>query len=257
MNPREVLGVGSDASPADIKSAYRKLAMKHHPDKGGDPAEFQKIQEAYDALTKPKAAGPQPGGFTDEDHPFRRHGFAWAFRNGNGEFWGGPQQNTDFNVQAAISLEQAYTGCELSVTINDRVITIRVPAGVQHGQRLILEGEGGREFSELPAGNLNVIIMVRPHPQFQLGGRDLLTVKELDVLDMLTGCDLEVMTLMGDRLTVTVPPGSKPTTRLRIPGKGMPIQNSNEFGSLFVALNPLFPNMTPEQIEKLREVKNA
>jgi DnaJ-class molecular chaperone len=258
LNPHSVLGVASDATPEQVKAAYRKLAMKHHPDKGGDIAEFQKIQEAYDAINKPKAQQNQQ---REQEHPFRRSGFAWHFAQGGSpeDFWGGPRErrNTDYTMQAAITLEQAYEGTQLSITINDRVITINVPRGVQHGQRLSVQSEGSREHADLPPGHLHIVIGIRQHPVFQSNGPDLLTVKDVDVLDMLMGCEIEITGLSGDKIKVTVPVNSKPSTRLRIPGKGMPIQHSDTdaHGALFIVLNPMFPNLSPEEIDRLNKVR--
>jgi DnaJ-class molecular chaperone len=245
-----VLGVEKGATPEQIKSAYRKLAMKHHPDKGGKIEEFQKIQEAYDALTKPQTQQADPMA----DHPFRDHPFAWHFSRD--EFWTPPRRNSDFTVQAGITLEQAYTGCELSATINGKVITIAVPAGVVHGQRLAITGEGGTQYGDLPAGDLIVVVMIGQHPIFQPDHNDLYMAREIDVLEMLTGGEIEVETLMGERLTVQVPSCSKPSTRLRLPEKGMPKQGGGH-GSLYIILNPIFPNLTEAQIEKLREIRKA
>lgn len=259
MTPHEILGVAPDADAATIKSAYRKLAMKYHPDRNGDSPEslekFREVQEAYDKLTKPQAQHRQGSYGGHSSNPFDGHpfgpGFTWNFWEQH------PRTNMDFQARARITLEQAFHGAQLSVSINGEVITIAVPPGVQHGQILTVEGKGSREIADLPPGNLQVIILIAQHAKFQFSGSDLLYVHNIDVLDMMTGCQVDVETISGETLSVTVPAGSTPQTRLRVPGKGMPVQGGTARGALFVQLNPLFPNLTPEQIEKLREIRKA
>ena len=91
----EVLGLDKGASEADIKKAYRKLAMKHHPDKGGDPEQFKKIQAAYDLLSDPEKRGnfdrfgtAEPQGFGNQG-PFPADIFSQMFGN-----FGGPRGPT-------------------------------------------------------------------------------------------------------------------------------------------------------------------
>lgn len=248
MTPSEVLGVAKDATPEQIKSAYRKLAMKHHPDKGGDISEFQKIQEAYDTLTKPK----QNNDPNLHGNPFA--GFEWAFSQGG--FRPQKPKNSDYQTQAPISLEDAYNGTTLSITLSaDKIITVKVPKGVQHGQVLIVEGEGSSERANLPPGNLQVIILIRPHSVFQFSGTDLLTVKDIDAIDLMIGCEIDLTAISGEKLTVTVPAGSSQRTRLRLNGKGMPI-GETDHGALFIQINPVFPVLTGDQIEKLKAIKN-
>ncbi len=258
MTPHEILGVAPDADAAAIKSAYRKLAMKYHPDRNGDSPEslekFREVQEAYDMLTKPQAQHRQGSYGGSQNHPFGGPfgpGFTWNFWEQQ------PRANMDFQARARITLEQAFSGTQLSMSINDEVITIAVPPGAQNGQILTVEGRGSREIPDLPPGNLQVIILIAQHPKFQFSGPDLLLVHNIDVLAMMTGCQIDVETISGETLSVTIPAGSTPQTRLRIPEKGMPLQGGSGRGAMFIHLNPLFPNLTPEQIEKLREVRKA
>jgi DnaJ-class molecular chaperone len=118
----EVLGLTKDASPDDVKKAYRKLAREHHPDKGGDPEKFKKVQEAYEVLSDPQkrqnfdqfgtAEGPPPGmpGFPQDI-------FAQMF---GGAFGGsqGPPKCRNFEHELKISLEDAYRGITKNLRVN-------------------------------------------------------------------------------------------------------------------------------------------
>lgn len=259
MNPYQVLGVEQGASKEDIKAAYRKMAMEHHPDRNQDSPEslekFREVQEAYDTLTKPQQNNQQQH-HQQGRHPFEDGHFAWSFGQQGGRWWqGGPQTPTNHDLQALsrITLEQAYQGTELSVSINNKIITISVPRGAQHGQRLRVEGEGGRDIADQPPGDLYIIIEIVPHNEFQYGGANLQKGIDIDVLDLITGCEIEVTTISGEKVKVNVPKGTPVNTKLRVKGKGMPYLD--RYGDLFLAITPIVPNMTDEQVEKIRELR--
>lgn len=136
MNPRQVLGVSNDASMDDIKKAFKKLAVQHHPDKGGDPAKFKEINNAYLALTKGDTQ-PHPGEFHDMFNVF--HQFHHQF-----------QQNRAFRrmVEVRVSLEDAYKNKEVNIQgqkvnipagtplfseirVNDQLVMILKPQSIQ------------------------------------------------------------------------------------------------------------------------------
>jgi len=120
----EVLGLDKGASDADIKKAYRKLAMKHHPDKGGDPEQFKKIQAAYDLLSDPEKRGnfdrfgtAEPQGFGNQG-PFPADIFSQMFGNFGGPR--GPTRRANHDHELKISFEESYRGTtrKMMVTLN-------------------------------------------------------------------------------------------------------------------------------------------
>lgn len=252
MNPHSVLGVASGATPEEIKSAYRKLAMTHHPDRNGGTDEaarkFQEIQSAYDMLRqdKPKNQGnPQPNMHANMhmhdvfDHFFNRQ------RSGN----------PTLQAHCQISLEQAFSGCTVSFNINGRTVAVDLPAGIDSGQMVTVSGAAGQPDPNYPAGDLHVGVIMQPHARFQRHGMTLLTRVKIGLLDLITGCEMTVQSLTGETLKLTVPENSAPTSVLTIKGQGMPVVNSPQRGDLAVAFEVEYPSFTPQQLKTLRKMK--
>ncbi len=249
MSPWEILGVERNSSPEDIKLAYRKLARIHHPDKNGGSDEslkkFQQIQEAYDAI-KDGGQHNQNQNFDDFAHHFSNFGFGgFGFR----------PKNADYQVHASITLEQAYKGTTLSISVGEKVITVNVPAGSDSGYNFRIENEGSRDNPQLPPGHLLVMVIVDKHGVFQREQEHLHVMMEIDAIDLMLGCTKNVTTLTGEELAMTIPECSG-VTKMRLAGKGMPVMHSNQFGDLYVHLRPVFPKtLTAKQKKALRSAK--
>jgi curved DNA-binding protein len=258
MTDHEILGVEADASPDQIKSAYRKLAKAHHPDRnGGSPeseAKFKQITQAYENLsgkTKQRQTQQQsdhdPFGFGF--NPFTDFGFAF---NGGGFR---PPRNPDYNVTATITLESAFNGCDITVDLpmEQQTIKVEIPAGVEEGQRIVIEGRGSQQISDIPAGNLFVFIRIIPNRQFQRIGANLVTTAKVDLWAMLSGTEIEVPGIDGAILKVDVPANSNPTKSIRIPGQGMPRIDDPQRGDLIVQLSVDWPSqLSDEQLEAIK-----
>lgn len=241
MNPYDILGVNADASPQEIKSAYRKLAMQYHPDRNQDEdsiAKFHEIQAAYEQITKPKVEEPE----IDFSDIFRGFGFSQAFA----------RRNSDYQSVMHLTLEQLYEGCEQAIDLNGQVITITVPKGSQQGTRFKIAGAGGTDYADLPAGDLYVIVNVLRHDVFQYGGEHLQMVVDIPVMELITGSEINVMTISGKRIDVTIPPSTRPNSKLRISGQGMPM--GDQYGDLFIVMNPVMPHYDEKIIEALKKV---
>ncbi|MCB1633817.1 MAG: DnaJ domain-containing protein [Xanthomonadales bacterium] len=261
----KVLGVEPGADAATIKSAYRRLAKKYHPDKSSEAGaedRFKEINEANEVLGDParkaeydqlRAGGfrsgeefrPPPGWqggqFDFGDGP--RGDFSDFFeslfgrgRGGGGRAHGpsvrrrGPDLRATLEVDLATAAEGGKQRFQVGGTRGLRTLEVRIPAGVQEGQtiRLAEQGEPGPDG----AGDLLLEIHIRPHPDFEVDGRDLRHRLALAPWEAALGAQLAVPTLSG-QVSLRVPSGSRSGQRLRLKGKGLP---GTPAGDLYVEL---------------------
>ena len=270
-----VLGIGKDASPDEIKRAYRKLASQHHPDKGGDTAKFQQVEEAYRILSDPEKKAqydnPAPQGFQQFGGmpPGFEEVFSQMFGGGNspfGDIFGQrrPQQrNRTLNIQTEISLEDAFNGKDLIANLvlpsgRNQTIEVKIPRGIQPGTTLRLAQMGDDTFSNLPKGDIHLTVNVREHPEFDRQGDDLIRTIDVDAIDAILGKSYHITTLDNKLLEVKINPGTQHATMLSAAGYGMPRMSDNRFvGRLLIRVNIRIPtNLTQTQLQKIKEVYN-
>jgi DnaJ-class molecular chaperone len=276
----EVLSVSRDASPDEIKKAYRKLAVKYHPDKNpGNAAAEEKFKEAsnaYEVLSDPKKrqiynqrghAGVNDmgfHGFTNMEDIFSNFGdifgrtvfgnfgdvFGDAF---NRQTPGKPQaQAADMRIKLTVSFMEAAYGTEKQVNVQGKNITIKIPAGIKDGQTLRLQGQGGRALGSRQSGSLFVTISVDPHPDFKREGLDLITQVAIPFTLAALGGKVRVPTLTG-QINLTIPQGSQPGSQLRLRGQGI-IDSAGRKGDLRVLVQVEIPmSLTRKQKDLLND----
>ena len=268
------LGVQKGASDDEIKKAYRKLAMKHHPDRGGDASEFQKIQEAYATLSDPHKRteydNPAPQGF--QQFGGFPPGFEEMFGGGRGfqdfgnmfGFRQPPRQskNRDISLETQVTLEDAFTGKTIMANINlpsgrEQVLEIKVPPGISAGQRLRLQGMGDDSNPHLNKGDIYITIHVARHSMYEREGDDLITEITVSAWDAMLGTDTTIKTLDNRQLQVGIPAGTQPGSTLRLAGYGMPnIQDGRFRGNILLNINVNIPtNLTEEQKNLIKQLK--
>lgn len=271
-----ILGIDRNASEADIKQAYRKLAMRHHPDRGGDQEKFKEIQEAYATLSDPDKRhqydNPQPqGGFhfgTGFPPGFEEMLNQFGFGGGGGG--GGPfgfrqqppRRNQTLNIQTDISLEDAFHGKDMIANLTlpsgkDQMIEVKIPAGIADGNILRLGGLGDDSYQSMPRGDLHLRVNVRGHERFQRQGDDLVMPLEVDCIDAMLGKTVTVDTIDGKTLQVNIPAGVQYGQMLNLPGQGMPKVSDARFrGRLLLTINITIPKfLTDQQKDLLRQIQ--
>ncbi|WP_332769883.1 molecular chaperone DnaJ [Phenylobacterium sp.] len=349
----DILGVARGADDAALKASFRKLAMEHHPDRNGGCGEaegrFKEINEAYSVLSDPqkRAAydryghagvnGANGGGGNGQFHDVNdifNEVFGDVFGDmfgGRGRQRGGPARGQDLRYDLEITLEQAYAGSEVEITVpasitcetcegsgakpgssptvcgscggagrvrasqgffsieracprcggsgrlvldpcedchghgqvrKERVLQVRIPAGVDDGARIRLAGEGDAGARGGSRGDLYIFLSVKPHELFDRDGLDLLCTVPVPMYVAALGGDIEAPCLMGGencdgecRIEVKVPEGSQTGRTVRLKGKGMPSLRSRERGDLVVELFVETPSkLSARQKELMREL---
>ena len=340
----ETLGVGKTADDKELKSAFRKLAMKWHPDKNpgdaGAEKKFKEINEAYEALKDPQKraaydrfghaafenGGGAGGGFQGAG------GFSDIFEDIFGEMMGGGrrrggnqgrERGEDLRYNMEITLEEAYSGkvaqirvpssitCDVcsgsgakpgtkpttcatchgsgrvratqgffsiertcptcqgrGQTISDpcakchgqgrvteeRSLQVNIPAGIEDGTRIRLQGEGEAGLRGGPSGDLYIFLSVKPHSFYKRDGADLYCMITIPMVTAALGGKFEISTLDGTKSRVTVPEGTPTGKQFRLKGKGMPVLRSHQQGDLYVQITVETPQkLTKRQREILEE----
>lgn len=277
MDYYNILDVPRNASPEEIKKAYKKKAMKNHPDRGGDEKAFQQISEAYDTLSNPeKKAMYDQFGTSDPQqmggmggmggHPFGDM-FDQMFRqNGFGNFGFGQQQrrrkSRDIQTTQEITLEEVLVGkrVDLKYKISSgktESITLDIPIGIGDGQTVRYQGYGD---DGIPGarGDLLIKVRIKPHHIWKRDRWDLYRSVNVSVIDLMIGTTLELQMLNKRTITLTIPPGTDPGRRFSVPGYGIPDSRSGRTGKAIIEIVATTPTVKDSNIiNKLREIKDA
>lgn len=281
-DPYVVLGVSRDASAADIKAAYRKLAKEFHPDLNqNDPIveqRFKEISSAYDILgDQEKRRKYDAGEIGPDGSP--RHDFGYgAGTAGGGGFGGfsgfgegmgaedifsdlfGRRRNRtvrakgkDVSYTVRISFIEAAKGGKRRVRLFDgKSLEVNVPPGTEDGQTLRLKGQGMAGMGGGPAGDAFIEVQVDPHRFFERDGKDIFIDVPVTLAEAVLGGKITVPTVSGS-VSVNVPPGSNTGTTLRLKGKGIDTK-SGAPGDQYVKLKVMLPEKPdPELIDFIKK----
>jgi len=277
MTHYETLGVSDKATADEIKKACRKLASQHHPDKGGDKAKFQEVQAAYDTLSddnKRQQYDMQRNGFggnntrefhfhySDMDDIFKHFGFgagADPFAQHRHQH---TRRNKDLRIEIQIPLvttleEQTKTVSVQTTNGHRETIDVTIPRGITNGTQIKYAGLGDNLFTTLPRGDLYVQLRVFDADGFISNGVDLYHRISVNCLLAVAGGEVNVTGLDSKNFTLTIPPGTQPGIKFRIPGQGLYQLHSELRGDLFVEVAVTVPqNLSAEQLEIVRSLIN-
>lgn len=269
MDYYKLLGVNKTAPQDDIKRAYKKLVMKHHPDRGGDAEHFKRITEAYDTLKDPskrreydqpppQQQGSRSQNFSQGQNPFAGSPFEDLFRGRN------PQPNfrgEDITIRVIVDLKDIITGKIETVQYrlkNGRTETVRaeIPSGARQGDTIRYNGLGDVSDPRIPRGDLYVRVHIREPNDWARDGNNIVTKRKINVFDIMLGCAIIIETLDDKRVNLNIPKGTKHGTILSIPGYGIPDLRNKKRGNLYVQIEAEIPKITDQEIlTKIKELQ--
>ena len=282
-NYYDILGVSEDASNEQIKNAFKSIAKKEHPDRGGDEAVFKEANEAYDTLkssqkrhdydTMRKFGGTTQGGgqhpFFNEDifgdffSGFGNGDMQFNFTQGPGRtrtFRSQPRGNRNVQVRMALSIKEVMTENEKTINYKlpsgrDEFATVKIPAGVQHGVTFKFQGMGDDTIKNVPRGDLMVLMSVIDSDGYTRKGNDLYTDKTIDCFQAMRGYEFNLKTLDDKIIKVKVPECTQPNTILQVKGQGMPVHKTIGIrGNLYVKVHVLIPQLSASDLKKIKDL---
>jgi curved DNA-binding protein len=264
----KVLGVDRNATQGEIRSAYRRLARKFHPDLNPNDMDakrkFQEINEAHEVLHDPEKRKKydqygenwkhaeefeKAGQYREQESRRGSRGYQWTadeerfsdfFESLFGEFTGRGKsrqvkfKGQDYSAELNLNLIDAYETHQRTLNVNNRKIRITIPAGIENGQTIKIPGHGGNGVNDGPAGDLYITFHIANHPRFRRLGNDLYTNVDLDLYTAVLGGEITIETLKG-KVKLKVKPETQNGSKVKLKGKGFPLyKRDDQYGDLYI-----------------------
>ncbi len=288
----KILGVDKTAKASDIKSAYRKLARKYHPDLNPDDkaakSKFQQINEANEVLSDPEKRKKYDQYGKDWQHAeeFEKQkqyqeqaagsrGQRFSGAQSEGDFsdffeslFGGSAggnrsrqakyRGEDFKAELQLHLIDAYKTQKQTLTVNGKKIRITIPAGIENGQTIKIPGHGGPGRNGGPNGDLYISFSIANHESIKRLGDNLYTTVDLDLYTAVLGGEITINTLDG-QVKLKVAPETQNGSKIKLKGKGFPVyKNEDHFGDFVITWNIKIPtHLTEKQKELFAELSKS
>lgn len=284
----KILGVDKNASAAEIKKAYRKLARKYHPDLNPNDKEaeikFKQLNEANEVLSNPefrtkydkygehwkdgeaydqaRRQGQKENasyhsqqsrfeGFDSEEYSdFFESMFGNAF-TGSSRRGKVKYRGQDYNAQIQLNLTDVYKTQKQVLTVNGKNIRLTIPAGVSNGQIIKIKGKGSPGINGGPNGDLFIEFKIVNNTPFKRDGNHLYRTVNLDLYKAILGGTLTIDTFDG-KVKLTIKPLTQNETQVKLKGKGFPkYKKEHSYGDLFITFRIQLPKQLSQEEEEL------
>jgi curved DNA-binding protein len=285
----KILGISKRATEKDIKTAYRKLARKHHPDLNPDNKDaekkFKEINEANEVLSdsekrkkydkygkdwehgeeyeKAQQQRRQQSNYQSGQQDFGGQDYSDFFdsmfgggRSSYGQSRSPKYKGQDYTTELHLKLKDVYTSQQQVLTVNGKNIRLTIPAGVENGQDIKISKKGGLGTNGGPNGDLYIKFIIDNDTQFKREGNNLYLNVDLDLYTSLLGGEIQVNTFNG-KVKLKIAAETKNESKVKLKGKGFPVyKKEGQFGDLIITYHIQTPtNLNEKEIELFKELQ--